>query len=1083
MQSPSQFSISPQTKIGEAYLTEFEVGAYFSNFYKKFTWDFGDGTFVYDVSGFKHIYDFPGIYTIRLSAWSSEGFLVSDYTQVKVEFAYVDDVFFAKTPSNYGIAGLPTPEPFVLNVISSKINEPVSLVFQAQNTKSVPYESVSPKWRHITPHWRFVDADTNKIIQNPHVVQTTPIVKNGTTVAVSGTVSFYYIDDLSTITNNNQETSCPLLLSVTLSSLNFTYPLESTKFPYHSYANSDITKANISWQINDVIPTQLKVSENYLSEIYPFKWSTVPIPVMINSMFNPKDLAGFTNSSLSGTCNVLSYPKTNYLGSLNSVKLVLSAEGGAVIPSDLYTVEVEGVSYHPLSAPLFFKREDSFKNLLCGYVFTTLTPLTSFDTNLVIAVSTVAVNQLSSTSSFGLPTGIPINSNVYISNPSCGSISKINSVLYTQDQCSNIAHYDKSESLSYTNQTVFSVPILQEENLFVSTLSGESEVYGMSYDPIRNRLYAADVDQDTILIFNDNNILLNTIQLSSYTNSIYNSPAFIAIDSVGSFWVSLYNNQRLLKFDSNLNFLVSAVPSSTVSLEASAFGSFLISPPFVEVDIQGNVWACYSHPLSSMLVKFDGNTGNELFKVNNFSVSSVPVALGIDVSNNVWVACYDSNVVQCYESLTGVLLYEVSQIYHPSYLSLDRQSRVWFTHGYDLLSVFDSTTNVLKTWKYNASSRDLASKTNTYNSVDIHAALTENEIWGGLAVDAYDKIWAIDSDNNVALVFSADDPENTCITIDVLPRPTLNPVIIGSSSSTVTLLKVRSAQASGDWTGNRWLQKFGNASNQLEIRGVSSPFKIHDINASYNITKVNEEFDMGEYLHSLALPEALNNNTELFENFLPAIVGNSNPTKESMGRIAYEKIANFIDSHADLNTASIKQLLSFAEQMSVETNGYGVDFPIEILRLLDLFSVDKFYLRGRKNINKDFLSKVGEELTLSSIISAGQYIVLRDRLYQNYNLVFVTELTGNVSCYPLSSLAVNGAREPLLVNYDFYEYVNVSDGYKFNIINWDSEFTNFDGLTGTDFFNLTSQSDWYGENGLVEIMFNNLITKRLFDKI
>ena len=42
-----------------------------------------------------------------------------------------------------------------------------------------------------------------------------------------------------------------------------------------------------------------------------------------------------------------------------------------------------------------------------------------------------------------------------------------------------------------------------------------------------------------------------------------------------------------------------------------------------------------------------------------------------------------------------------------------------------------------------------------------------------------------------------------------------------------------------------------------------------------------------------------------------------------------------------------------------------------------------------------------------------------------------------------------------------------------NIINWDSAFTTLS-------YSLSTNEEWYGENGLVELSFNNLLTKQLF---
>lgn len=1089
---PNYFTVTPESQKGSVYATEFIYTAEFPAEYTQFAWDLGNGLFEYNTPSVTATYGFPGIYTVGLSAWTDEGGLITEQTDVDVDYIFRDVLLFTRLPSAYGIASVESDSPFVIELTSSKIDQPLSIVLQAFNTKSVPNYAVPEKWEFLVPRWRFVDAQTKQILDGPVELKTTPIYVNNKVVAVSSSVSFYYIDDLAS------GEGCPLLLAATLSTENFSYPPESLRYPYYSYSNSEVARGVISWQINDAIPTKLKVTENYLSDIYPIKWSTVPIPVMITCEFDPTLIDEFGNA-ITQTSKVLSYPRTNELGGVNKVKLVLSAEGGSLIPEDYYTVEVDGVSYRSSDAPLYFKAFDEQNNTTSGYIFTTITPLSPLSSSVVVEVSTIAANQEAggSTLAFSFPVGYPVYSNVYVSHPNASTINKIDVVTYSSTICGNVQYYKDLGVLVEGSASYVTVPTLTAADLLNYQLSGTANVYGMAFDPIQNKLYATDADQDMLYVLNGGTAINQTIPISSYTGDNYNVPSHISIDRYSNIWISLYSKEVLLKLDSSLNLVLSATPNTTLGL--SAEGSLLVSPPIVETDSNNDVWACYSHTMSSALVKFDGDSGVELFRATALPLTSVPISLAINPENDVWVACRDSNKIQLHSGIDGTLLKTIEGAIKPSYIMLDRTNNIWVTHGYNFLSKYNNTTDTFTHYRFNGASKTLE-EVSGYTAEDIHKAYYENEIWGGLTVDVFDRVWAVDSQENVLFVFEASDPANSLNSYELIPKADTNYVILGGTNyiTALTEEKIRSAQAGGDWSGNRWYQKYSGSYSSLPVRGTSTPFNIYELDNSFTVSKVNEEFDCASYFKSLALPEILKENPILFDEFLGAVVGNGVVTKQDIGRVAYERIANFVQTHGDFETAEITQLLSFAEQLSIPANTYGTDFPVEVNRLINLFSVPKHRLRGQLVYETDLDKNIGPLLTESSFVSAGQYIFVKDRMYvDKYQLIYVAplssesilidienqedvltfnnetiELPSSGFKYQLSAIQVQGFREPIFDNYYFFEYNEEQIGYKGNIINWDSDFTTID-------YTLSSFEEWYGDNGLVETMFNNILTKRL----
>ena len=1054
MQTPTNFTVSPSSQRGDVYGTEFVFSSLLPSNYTAFAWSLGDGIIEYNKSSVAHTYNYPGIYSVNLSAWTDQGLLYTDKADINVDYVYRDAIVFSHIPSSYGTPGLPSVEPFTVSLTSAKIDQPLSIIFQAFNTKSVPHYAVPEKWRFITPKWKFVDASTNQILEGAIVLSSTPIYKDDKVVAAKGEASFYYIDDLSTGTDPNN--SCPLMIAATLSTERFSYPPESLIYPYASYSNSEVARAVIAWQINDIVPTKLKVTENFLNDVYPVKWANVPIPVMITCEFDSGFLGSFEDTESSVT-TALSYPKSNELANLYPLVLSLSSTAGPLI---------SGVHYKVDESPLYFKAKDQYDNVASGYVFTTITPLSPINSTIVVTASTVASNQVGNTNSFAFPVGYPIYPEVYISHPWKSTINRINVVTYPKN-CDNINYYKNLGILVEGTMSFLDVPTLESTDLVNYTLSGTAAVYGMAFNPVKNRLYTCDVDQNILSSYFSGTSLLTSVQLSSYIGSQELGPSYISVDQFSNIWISLFDNYKLLKFDAGLNYLLSAVPSN-VDLSDG-----LTTPPIAETDMDSNVWACYSNHLSSLLVKFD-SSGNELFKAANLPSNSEPVSLAINATNGVWAACKYTNSIMHFDT-NGTLVETVSGFLRPSYIAMDRSNNVWVAHGYNFCSVYNTTTSVISTWKVSTNPQDITTVTG-YTTADVMQSLEEDELWGGLATDVYDRVWVIDSLNNIVITFSPFDPTNFRM-FDVLPPADTKYVLLPGDNfvSDIPSDNVKSAQAGGDWSGNRWYQKYSGAYNSLAIRGNSTPFKVYDIDESFQITKVNEEFDCANYFQSLALPEILSRNTKLFDEFFAAVVGDGNPTQESAGRVIYERIANFVSNRGDFETAEIDELLSIAESMAVDTKTFGSDFPVAIKRLLNIFSVPKQQLRGIPNLEADITNNIGPILTETSLITANNYYFVKDRRYDTYQLVY-SNLVNGLSVYPLLDIDVEGLRQPITDNYYFFEYNEQnSNGYTGNLINWDSDFT-------TISYNLSTNEEWYGDNGLVETMFNNLLTKQLYER-
>ena len=1022
------FTTTPTSLSGNVYSTEF-IHTLASS-YDYTVWNHGDETYEYNVNSVVHSYDYPGTYQVSVTAGNYDQSVLIDQTTIDVDFVYRDVIVFTQVPAEQSTAGRETSTPFVISLTSSKVDEPVSICLYAFNSQSVPHFASTDKWDFLVPKWKFIDAETKEPFSESVLIDTTPLYKDSVVVGVSGHVSFYYIDDSST--GLGTESAQPVVLVATLSTDGFSYPPESKYYKYKSYSNPESTKASISWHVNQAPITEYKITENYLNEIYPIKWKNVPIPVMITGLHTP------LNSSLSSS-DVLGYPRTNELGLLNPITLSLF-EDGMPVPSSYYELE---------DSPLYFKALDENRNPSSGYIFTTVTLISALVGEVQIGLSSTVTNQTTAENSFIFPYGYPLYAQTFVNNTYHSNINVI--ALYNY----SFAEFE-SQSFSFYSTDVISLTSSSTE---FNEITGTAATYGLAFDPIFNRLYALDADQDSIMYFDAPYALTKRASLSAITNVYPSVPSYVSIDGDHNLWVSMYNTYQVLKVDQNLNYLLSGAPDVSVPYDAQVEGSPLVDSSIIETDQDNNIWVSYAHSVSSMLVKFDSQ-GNQLCTADSLPVDSVPVSLAIDPNKNVWVCCYNTNTVDLYDSVAGQQLSSIDTGFiHPSYVALDREANVWFTHGYNFCSKYDIRTHQLSTWKFEDGLSVITEHNEPYSSEEQQQAIYENEIWAGLGIDVYNRVWVVDKVENKVGVFLNTNPLNALVT-------DLSPSVDRDEAS--------SAQVAGDWTGNRWYQKYASAFNG-DIINLSTPFRVYDVN-DFQIAKINETFNFADYMNSLALPEHLSINSEFFGKFLKAAAGDDVLYEESAGRVAYERIANFLQNHGDVETAEIEQLKSIANQLSIESKTFGVGFPAAVTRLLNLFSVQKQRLRGNIAYSTELDRNIKELLTETSVISSNELIVAKDKRYNTYQLIVVSPLSPEtlaLDSYPLSSIELEQMRTPLFDNYYFHRYEEDTIGYKGNIIDWESKYT-------TISYKLSTYEQWYGDDGLVDLMFNSLLTKQMF---
>jgi hypothetical protein len=1125
----SLIEFTTSSSFGYVYETEFLFKKTNLPAYNITTWDLGDGTVVYNPTNdeVKHTYKYPGLYKISLSAWAQTGSFESTEQFINVDYKIRDALLISNLPEEWTVVGQKPQQPFTVQLTSAKVDQPLAIVLHSIGSDSVPYTAISDKWNFLVPTWYFINAETETIVDGPIELKTTPLYgTNNTIIAVSATASFYYVDHNSTI---NQKRTNPIVLTATLSTQHFTYPPESLIYPYQSYSNTETIKAATLWHVYDVVPNELEVTENFLQNIYPVKWSQIPIPAMITCKFNPQRLSAYNFGSHVSATNIFNYPKTNELGKKYPVTVNLSSVKPFLYTSEKHTYVSQTSS---LSSNLYFEAFDGRGAVNSGYVFTSLTSLCSVSATKVTASTTFAIEQ-EQTSDFEYPIGLPTSYVAYVSHPFENNINKIEVNTFTEDY--EDAQELKDQGILLEGKiTTIGVPPVVSSNTYNLTLSGASGVYALAYNPLKKLLYAADSDSNKIFLYDEHKTLIKTLELSAAKKELFGSvpslsarldeipisPSSLSIDKDHNVWVALHDSFLTLKYDMNLTTrLASAAPISNLTTLFSSIdvkNEPYYTPSVVKTDRNNDTWVSYCHPLSGFLIKYnsDGSqTGiaisykvpapillletssinSSLTSVNFKTLEQTPVDIAIAKNNNIWVACREGNKVLHYNGNTGELISDHSfEILHPSYLTVDKQDNLWVLHGYNLITKYDTTTSQASSWKVTNSPgfkyeliRTNKINLEDYSLEEVNDTYQNNEIWGGVAVDLLNRVWAVNSELNSCLVIPAISPKRMKYVSLIAPADT-NYFIRSIDDNFVRPIStsfVRSAQAVGDWTGNEWYQKYGLMFTEQSATASSNTFKIYDLyKDAPAVAKVNETFDCAGYFKSLALPELLREYETLFNDFFVSLVGSGSLETEEIGRVLYEKIANFTMNHCDIDTAEVSQFVSLFAKLKQEAETFGINFPVEIERLIDIFSIPLHRLRGIP-VYDDFIPhNVGEPLTTSSMITAGTYLYLKDKQYQSFQILQVsTQAETDKIVYPLSSIQITGLKHQddgeFFKYYTFHEYdpFKTRIGYQSNVIDWQNPYT-------TTNYDETSWDFYFKQDGFVDLYFNNLLTKRLFNK-
>lgn len=283
------------------------------------------------------------------------------------------------------------------------------------------------------------------------------------------------------------------------------------------------------------------------------------------------------------------------------------------------------------------------------------------------------------------------------------------------------------------------------------------------------------------------------------------------------------------------------------------------------------------------------------------------------------------------------------------------------------------------------------------------------------------------------------------------------------------------------------------------VSSSSSTFNIYPQNY-YNIVKQNEDFDAEQMFKSIAFQETLANNPMLFDELLGTIFGNDTLDVEALGNKVYEKISNFINNRANINTSQVVSIMSNAEMLlnnSIAFDKNLLVFPNKIQRIVNTLSINKDNLFGTTNkFNENFNDfgdttktvygkNTGNKIdTTTYNITAGTDIIAYEKFSRVYKLLNTYQPLCAASpvspIYKLSSYSTDWgwpltlpqdiSLQSINTYYDFYEFnPQIAGNIVGGIIDFDRSTVSFN----TDHNQLTEKSGIY-ENIILDTLYQSL---------
>lgn len=551
----TEFFVSPSTT-GYAGITPFQftltlasslTGAYI-------LWDFGDKS-LSNQQNPSHIYEVPGQYNVVLNVYS-ETQNVTLTSAINVNLLLNESIYFDFVPPPT-FAGHLNRYPFTLTFTSS-VSGPHYIDLAAQFSRSYQTQNPRNKWSFLRPEWRFLDLAGNPISsivpsENPIYANEFGIVSNpvnGFFAGVTGTASFYFVDDIynfDLVQSGRPYTT--LIATLRTSAIRSFHDSFNADYVLPSYSNS-LATASCPYTVLWRNPDNIAITENGVRDYINPRWPSAVQPLVAYTNYaTPYPDPWVDGNGASDLWNPNSYAFCH--------NIPVNAD-----PILINLVSV-GFSANFVPQPTEFQWIDDTGYEVPGYY------KGSFVTN----ISSANNVSLSANLTYKTPvlSSQYVNPTLWISNPEAGMMANVQ---YIYNPALS-ATFD-TPNLNIAQVYPFDMPIITQPDftndpMALSGFHGINSIaslpaptyHAWALDREMNYLYRIST-QGQILCAVDINKVVSDNQLGFLVNNQV-SPNAIVLDSQQNIWMTLYDTVSALKFDSQGNFLFATTPLSQIS--------------------------------------------------------------------------------------------------------------------------------------------------------------------------------------------------------------------------------------------------------------------------------------------------------------------------------------------------------------------------------------------------------------------------------------------------------------------------------------------------------------------------------------
>jgi hypothetical protein len=1058
-------------------------------------WYFGDGekkttTFAEGLST-THTYKLPGTYILSAIAYTDYPNPIQNETAVATISCkivnFIDNAITFVIVPPPTLPGYFTQYPYKVLCSFSDLESTPKIDLYSQFSRSYPPPDVPNKWSFVRPEWRFTDLSGRPITSI--VPETTTIKINskgefddtGTAVGKIGVAEFYFVDDIYSVDLFLHDAPSPIVwATIQTSAINYYKDSDIKTNDIYGYGTTEVRAyaPHVSyWRA----PDYLKITENGVRDFVNPRWTTASIPFFISAQIDPTQVKKISQYRPDITFTkfipyAVSAQGMDYVECAEDIPVYVTVNGST---SATFYNEKTPAAVNNLGT-YTFNQTDKYGFVAPGF---TKDEVKIYDEgNMQLsAAAVIDFNKLN------LPVDALIyNPYVWIPNPAAGTITM---VYYTGGLNEHFTRALKNQFNTHSRKNIFT-PVVTNLTTTSTGLTGEyNGVYAVAVSPgnepdFEYYTWVADADVDVLYKYDTLTNMVLSADLKAVTNLSKVSPANICLDHNKELWVTCYDTLSVLKFDANGNLLFGVDVSAHIPLTDPGMpGMFDISPATsifddvmvleptcIDTDTQNNIWVSYSNPVSSYLIKYS-STGSYITSIP-LPINSTPQDILIDKDDSFWSA-------QCFEIYDGVgslkkydtlgnQLSSFDNIPNLGYLTYDVDGNPWFTYEYNKIGKIK-----------NGNFTHVATVSSSYPHTNLNippqkgpSGYIEMTALEGIACTHKNLIFVVHSIDNKIYIYNAKN-DKLVDTISIKPDLMLGIYNDPKSFAHHEEQWQKSIEVIGDWTGIRWSRKYKSFYFETKtITGTSKILNVTKLNQQ-EIRKKNQNFNMSEQLASFALSPALRDNDFLFNTFLPSIYGTSKNI-DDIGTAFYEKIANFLANHNDIDTCEIDNVYKLADMLDIAVDDYRLSFPFQIEQVVNMMTIAHSKLWGTQKIyDTDPIKTRGDKLNYNTYsVTEGVPIIIYDKPNNNFTYFYPPSVE-NQKTYSLSQLTAIGLVEPIEANYEFYSYKPYIDSNFYGgVIDWDNPYTTLNS-------SLSTYEDWVKDAGIIDNILNFYLYKGL----